>query len=773
MSFAMYRVSRAVAVAAFLLLASGAEAHAQSLFGVFELSGSDKPGNRPTSVTLRVEGSLNSATVTRSSTLAGKSHLWSSKQVTIQGRFMTVRFVVKGTGIIDVLGGAGKDPNEFRATYVLATNGRDLEETVRNLTFKAPHTDWTSIATKGKRSLAPESGTTFVPDMAAFDKIARRDDVPGAQGVREIKFLMTGVDGPTPQLYLVDTKKHVYHYEFYTKGLGKQISLEEFNRVTYFTDARKNLAGSVIFHENFAWKDGTKGLFAMEFWPTDPVKVKHAAKAFHALVAAMPFAAPRLAYHPAGETQERLYLEEKQKYTDAKVRVVTTAELFGNITYAALNLGEGFGLLRVIDGTDPRPASVRDIVIFKQIPNDLSHTSGIITEQPQTPLSHVNLKAQQNKTPNAYIKGAATHPRIAPFLGKLVRFVVRPDDFEIREATQVEADKFLEALRPKTATLPPRDLSEKEVRKLADLNNSFTDRFGAKASNVAELKKILPAGMVPDGFAIPFSFYDEHMKANGLYDKAKAMIADPQFKSDPTRREAMLRDFRRALRAAPVPAAVAAKLKALQAQFPANQPIRLRSSTNNEDLPNFNGAGLYDSYTHRPDEGAIEETVKQVWASLWNFRAFEERDFYRIDHMTAAMGVLAHPNFDDEVANGVAITRNIFDPNWPGFYVNAQVGESLITNPDGSTPDEFLVSKIGPQGEYEVQYVQRSNQVPAGKTVLTSAQINDLVTQLDKIQKHFKVVYKKQNDPKFAMDVEWKFDKNGKTVIKQARPVVE
>ena len=95
------------------------------------------------------------------------------------------------------------------------------------------------------------------------------------------------------------------------------------------------------------------------------------------------------------------------------------------------------------------------------------------------------------------------------------------------------------------------------------------------------------------------------------------------------------------------------------------------------------------------DEGDLSETIKQVWASLWNFRAFEERDFYRIDHFKAAMGVLVHPNFDDEKANGVAITRNIYDPNWPGLYVNAQVGEALITNPTGAKPDEFLIARQG------------------------------------------------------------------------------
>lgn len=45
------------------------------------------------------------------------------------------------------------------------------------------------------------------------------------------------------------------------------------------------------------------------------------------------------------------------------------------------------------------------------------------------------------------------------------------------------------------------------------------------------------------------------------------------------------------------------------------------------------------------------------------------------------MAVLVHPNFDNEIANGVALTKNVYFPDFKGFYVNVQVGESLVTNP--------------------------------------------------------------------------------------------
>lgn len=265
------------------------------------------------------------------------------------------------------------------------------------------------------------------------------------------------------------------------------------------------------------------------------------------------------------------------------------------------------------------------------------------------------------------------------------------------------------------------------------------------------------------------------MCANDFYDEAAATMADQAFRTDPAERERLLRRFRTRIREAPVPEPLAGQLRELHAEFPAGQPLRCRSSTNNEDLEGFNGAGLYDSYTHRADEGELGNTIKQVWASLWNFRAFEERDFHRIDHLVAAMGVLVTPNFDNELANGVAVAKNVYDPNWPGFYVNVQVGESLVTNPDpDAIPDEFLISPIGEQFEYETQYIKRSSLLgPNQRTVLSATQVTGLVRALEAIQEHFKEVYGKQDDPAFAMDVEFKFDIQAALVVKQARPWID
>jgi len=57
--------------------------------------------------------------------------------------------------------------------------------------------------------------------------------------------------------------------------------------------------------------------------------------------------------------------------------------------------------------------------------------------------------------------------------------------------------------------------------------------------------------------------------------------------------------------------------------------------------------------------------------------------------------------------------------------------------------------------------------------VLSPEQIATLTSALETIQERFKIVYEKQDDDGFAMDVEFKFGATGELVVKQARPWVE
>ncbi|MGH1543299.1 MAG: PEP/pyruvate-binding domain-containing protein [Arenicella sp.] len=643
-----------------------------------------------------------------------------------------------------------------------------------------------TLATVAKRTAATtapipiELGATDVPNREVFEQLARRDDVPGALGVREMKFLMTDLDAEEPLIYFMNTNNVQYHYHFATFVLGLELSNPEFNQQTYFIDNRKFLAGTLIAHDSFIASDGQQGVYALEFWPTDPVKVRLVNVAYKAIKQAMPFAKQKIAYHPAGETHRDLYIAEKQQFEQQGIQHISTEQLFGNIAYSPLNLGEGYGRLRLVDAADAKPPSIGDVVIFKLLPNDLSHVAGVLTEQAQTPLSHINLKAKQNNTPNAYVKGASDDPRIKPLIGKLVYLKVAADDIEIREATQEEVDTHLESTRPVETQWPRRDLSRRDIVSLKNIGNADLQAYGAKAANVAELASILTtSNMVPDGYAVPFYFYDQFMQENGLYDVAQNMVNDLTFKQDPAVREKKLSKFRKRIKKTDMNETMLQALQNMHNAYPIEQPLRCRSSTNNEDLEGFNGAGLYDSYTHRPDEGHIQKSIKQVWASLWNYRAFEERDFYRIDHFTTAMAVLVHPNFDDELANGVGLTKNIFDPAWPGNYINVQVGEALVTNPEGgAVPDELivvrtLVSDVPPVYGNEVIYIRRSNLVTPPDHVMTDDQIEFLSTQMRIIQEHFKRVYRRKDDPTFAMDIEFKIDKHKQLVIKQARPWVD
>ena len=126
-----------------------------------------------------------------------------------------------------------------------------------------------------------------------------------------------------------------------------------------------------------------------------------------------------------------------------------------------------------------------------------------------------------------------------------------------------------------------------------------------------------------------------------------------------------------------------------------------------------------------------------------------------------------HPNFSDELANGVAVS---FDPTTgrsDRYYANTQIGEDLITNPEAhSVPEELLLKENG----YSI--IALSNLAEPGKIIMSDDQITQLRQHLATIHDHFKALYNPARREDFAMEIEYKITSEDVLSIKQARPWV-
>jgi len=527
--------------------------------------------------------------------------------------------------------------------------------------------------------------------------------------------------------------------------------------------------GAIAYRPLIVAPDGTPGVYTYDFQPNDALPLEILLDVRKRLVDKAPFLEGRIVYHPLRGGLDR-YEREKEQFQAAGLPVYLDRDLERNFGYLPLNAGSTFGRLRWMAlGEIP---SQRDVVLYETLPNELPRVAGIITAERQTPLSHVNLRAIQDKVPNAFVNEAKKNASIAPLIGKFVHYRVTADGFEIRQASKEEVDTHFAELRPKEGQKPPRDLSKTSILTLDEVAFADSSAFGVKAANVAAMRKFgLPEGMIPKGFAVPFHFYDAFMRHNGLYDVVSKTLADPEFRKGGEAQDLALARLRRVVRGGDFPDDLFTALGKLQASFPAGTPIRCRSSTNNEDLPGFSGAGLYDSCTHDIDEGHLASSIKQVYASLWTKRAFEERDFYRVDHLTAAMGVLVHPSYREERANGVAVSVDVLYQTDGNYYLNVQVGEDLVTNPEQrSVPEEVLLDWWETD---RAEVMQFSNRAGDDQRILKTEDLDTLRKVLAKIHAKFAKLYQVDfEDPAFAMEIEFKIDKDGAVVVKQARPWV-
>lgn len=627
----------------------------------------------------------------------------------------------------------------------------------------------------------PDFATTIgcADDFAALASEPLSASIPGARSVKTVidRFADSA-------LYFQNSTRYATHWEFASAelsgdGLPVVPLLADFSLTEYSSPSRRFVLGAVTYYEG-------PEVYAYELAPYDSADSDMVADAYRR-IAERAFFGAELFFHPTSDSLEALAVTLPDD-----VRIITTEELYAGIDFQALNVGVSYGQLTFATAASLATTYVgfRDIVVLDQVPNDISVVMGIITSEFQTPLSHVNVLSQNRGTPNMALRGAHDRPDLQALEGAWVRLEVTLSGYTLEEVPRAEADAWWEDNKPAEVQVPGLDLSiaaltdieevvgealDGQGQSLFDAIKGATRAFGGKAAHYSALSRIesVPS---PKAFAIPVFHYTQFMQQNGFDAQVAAMLADEAFQNDAGERDRQLEALREAMKVAPVDAQFeAALLDKLATDYPGIR-MRFRSSTNAEDLDGFTGAGLYTSRSGDPDDPTrpVLDAVRAVWASIWNFRAFEERTYRSIDHTAVGMAMLVHRSFPDEERNGVALTNNPFDPSGleTPFYINVQIGEtSVVQPPPGVTSDQLLYYHDRP-GQPAV-YVAHSSLVAPGYTVLDNAQLFELGSALAEIRAYFAPAYAIDGGW-WAMDVEFKFDgEPGQTpqlFVKQARP---
>lgn len=403
-------------------------------------------------------------------------------------------------------------------------------------------------------------------------------------------------------------------------------------------------------------------------------------------------------------------------------------------------------------------------------PDILPNVRGIIVNELQTPLSHLVLLGKNRKIPIMAYTNIEKDNNIKKLLSKKVELKIEVDTFFIKETTK--------KINPKTLGKKKKLTIDNTVTELVDLSvipKKGVDYIGSKAQNMAYLiaiSKEIPFKVPENAHAIPFYFYIKHIKSPKISPLISELLAYPH-KDSTVWINKQLKKVRDAIKKEPIDSELISKLNVAfkDAKF---KNFRFRSSTNAEDLDDFNGAGLYDSKTGILGDSikTFEKAIKQVWASVWNEASYNERELFGIDQQNIAMGVLVHRSFPDELANGVIITKNIFRENFPGVTVNIQKGENSVVKPEkGEICEQFVAYHFNDgkdDTDFDIDYTSNSN-LNNNEPLLSRKEMSNIFNVSKKIEtKMYRYWRKNQFHP---VDIEFKIVGEKRDLyIKQVRP---
>lgn len=615
---------------------------------------------------------------------------------------------------------------------------------------------------KGVMDKKPDSTKRSLPKItsrADFDLMARVYHQKTSYALPHAMFIIDRKSNN--KIYYVNSQKYRFHKDFL---IGNYLVLkgQNFYEDVYIKENRRFIVGTV------AWQK-TVDKFTFEFYdgdliPADQIKTTYDVinKTFY----------DKVYFKPNSTRHDELS-------AGLNIKRVTSDEIAKNQEYLALNMARGVGRIHIIDDINDETVEIgyNEILVLNEVPISLPPVAGIIITKPSTPLSHINLLAKGWGIPNAYIKDA--HKLLKEFDTYTVEFKTNLTNYDIKIADKKILDEW-QAKRVKEGKIfksPPSNLKVTKLATLKEIRAKDSIVYGAKAANLGEVSSAnIRNIVVPAGFAIPFKYYDEFMKVNGFDDKVFDYQNNLDFVHNPRFRRQELESFRAEIQKGKFDDKLKAEIIEKWKTVTGGKGVFVRSSSNAEDMPNFSGAGLYETVPNVTEEDKIIQAVKTVWASLWNFEAYEARERNFIKHDGTYMGVLLQVGVDSD-SSGVMITTDPFDKENKGaIYISAKRGLGIKVVEGKKVAEQVLFSKKS----NAVQVLTRSGEdsllmfdenggvkevpISGERAVLT----DEVARRLVNVGNTIKTIF----GGKTEQDIEWGY-KNGQIYVFQSRPFID
>lgn len=321
------------------------------------------------------------------------------------------------------------------------------------------------------------------------------------------------------------------------------------------------------------------------------------------------------------------------------------------------------------------------------------------------------------------------------------------------------------------------------------LGMNDVERVGGKNASLGEMiSHLSSAGVrVPNGFATTSKAYWEFLSANSLNEKINQALAQLDV-NDVNALAQVGAEIRSWVMASPLPKSLDESLEQAFEKLQngnAELSVAVRSSATAEDLPEASFAGQQETFLNVKGIDQVKQSVKEVFASLFNDRAISYRVHHEFDHgevalsagiqkmvrsETASSGVMftldTESGFRDVVfitssyGLGETVVQGAVNPD--EFYVHKQTFEAgrpaILRRNLGSKAIKMIYSQDDSDALVETVKVEKTSRSVFS---LVDDEINELTRQALIIEKHYQR----------PMDIEWAKDgDDGLLYIVQARP---